>query len=65
MEMLLAGAKILGANLQDALASIRNFNSMRGNPAGAGGTRSAKRASERQFLASSRSPWRTWMSMPV
>ena len=35
---------------------------MRGNPAGAGGTFSVKRASERQSLASSRSPCKTLIS---
>src|SRR5436309_803176 len=48
------------------LASIKNFTSMRGKPAGMGGMPlRSKRASERQSFASSRSPCTTWMATLV
>src|SRR2546429_2612546 len=51
--------KSLAPTCKMPLASIRNRTSMRGSPAGAGGTFSVNRASERQSFASSRSPCRT------
>src|SRR5207245_2415669 len=47
------------------LASIRKVTSTRGTQAGSGQIGILKRARLRVSLASSRSPWRTWMSTAV